>query len=310
MFRKGRLNSMSEKSQNTPSMRVRIIQALLPSNIKTLDPSEKGALELVLARSLGFKQISYIDKELSNLYADGIIKRTKDTTIKGQNRCRLKHDRGTIKKLYCDKDEYESLRQQIRADFAVTFLKDLIEGMSKEFSETIQELAKKSDFLFNIILEYSTKQDLSSFFASYLDTYTMLGIEDPELSSYWLWYILQSQSIIQDERVNDLEERQIMFKEMGTLIKKAINDRTDLQKKKEIVDTIEKMIRIWKNGIPEDRENLVTNCSLFQHDYELIHKKNDVDQGRKLELDKIYNAIQSQITQITPWRPPPESSIH
>jgi hypothetical protein len=292
---------MSEKSQDTPLMRVRIIQALLPTNIKRLDPSEKGVLELALARSLGHPQTSYILDELKNLEAAGIIVRTPDKTVKRQNRCRLKDDRGTIKKIYCDDEQYESLKPQIRADFSGPFLKEFLEDMEDEgFVEIIWEMSKKSDSLFTIIVEYSTKQKLSSTFASYLDTYHVLGIEDPELSTCWLWYLLLAQSIIQDEKGNNLEEQQKLFKKMGDLINKTINDRTDLQKKKETINTIEKMLQKWEKGNTKDRQQLVIDCSDFENYYEIIVKKNDPKGEYKLKLEKTYESIQKQIYFIFP----------
>jgi len=287
---------MSENSCDKTPVRVKIIRALLPSNTKNLEPTEKGVRELVLAKSLGYKQTSAIEDELKKLEDQKIIIRTPDTTAKRQSRCRLKDDRGTIKKLFCEEKQYESLRPEIRADFSGEFLREFLEDIpDDEFINIICEMSKKSNFLFIILVNHSTKQELLSTFTSYLDTYHVLGIKDPELSTYWMWYLLSAQSIIQDDKGNDLEERQIMFKKMNILINKLINDRTDLQKKKETINTIENMLQKWERGNDKDRERLVRDCLKFETYYEVIINNNDSKGEYKSKLEKIHSSILKQI---------------
>ena len=169
---------MSENSQIKPPMRERIIQALLPSNIKILHPSENWVSNSELAKSLEYKGTSDIEDALENLEKDRIIERIHDKKITHHNRCRLKQNRRTIKKIYCDEEQYEDLRPQIRADFSEIFFPGLTKGISEKFNEIIQEMSKKSDFIFTIIVKHTTEQKFSSAFASYLDTYHVLGIEE------------------------------------------------------------------------------------------------------------------------------------
>jgi len=270
---------MSDESQKIPPVRVRIIRALLPSNIEKLDPSAKGVLELALAKSLGYPQTSSIADELSNLENDGIIKRTKDTSIQRQNRCQLNQNRLTIKKIYLEECEYKVLRPQIRADFSGMFVPALIEGMSKEFTDIILDLSKKSDFIFTIVIENSTKQELSSSYSQYLDTYQLLGIGGQELSVYWLWYLLMAQSFKADAIIDDTENRQQMFKKMGVLIKNTINDRTALQKNSDNVRLIRLILQNLNNDkfilkITEKSESYLNDLEKYEdEDYQSSREK-------------------------------------
>ena len=98
-------------------------------------------------------------------------------------------------------------------------------------------------------------------------------------------------------------EYETVLEELKTALSQRYTDRTDLQKKKEIIDTIEKMIQEWKkDNNNEKREKLVTNCSRFQDHYELIDKNNDPDPEIKLKLEEAYNTIQSLITYSPPLR--------
>ena len=285
---------MSDESRKNLTVRTQIIQALLPSNIKNLDHSNKGVLELSLAKSLGYDQTSSIADELSNLEKNGIIKRTKDKTVKGQNRCQLPDDRKTIKKIYFD-EQYEILKPQIRADFSQSYLNDLIGDLSKDFVEIVTGMSKKSDFLFTIIIENSTKQELLSSYTQFLDTYRLLGIEDQELSVYWLWYLLMAQSFKADAIIDDKETRQQMFKKMGVLIKNAINDRTILQKNSDNV----RLIRLLLQNSNNDNfiSNLTEKCESYLNNLEKYEDKDYQSSTDKLKKSLFweYQRIEAQL---------------
>jgi len=285
---------MSDESRKNLTVRTQIIQALLPSNIKNLDHSNKGVLELSLAKSLGYDQTSSIADELSNLEKNGIIKRTKDKTVKGQNRCQLPDDRKTIKKIYFD-EQYEILKPQIRADFSQSYLNDLIGDLSKDFVEIVTGMSKKSDFLFTIIIENSTKQELLSSYTQFLDTYQLLGIEDQELSVYWLWYLLMAQSFKADAIIDDKETRQQMFKKMGVLIKNAINDRTILQKNSDNV----RLIRLLLQNSNNDNfiSNLTEKCESYLNNLEKYEDKDYQSSTDKLKKSLFweYQRIEAQL---------------
>jgi hypothetical protein len=272
-------------------VRVRIIQALLPSNIEKLDPSAKGVLELALAKSLGYPQTSSIADELSNLENDGIIKRTKDTSVQRQNRCQLNQNRQAIKKIYHEKGEYQVLRPHIRDDFSGKFVPAFIERMSKEFTETILDFSKKSDFLFTIIVENSTAEELSSTYSQYLDTYQLLGIGDKELRVYWLWYLLMAQSFRADAMVDDLEYRQQMFKKMSILIKNKINDRITLQKNSDNVRLIQSVLQNSSDN--KIISSITEKCKSYLKDLEKYE-----DEGYSLSREKLKETLLGEYQRI------------
>ncbi|WP_422190980.1 hypothetical protein [Methanoregula sp.] len=160
----------------------------------------------------------------------------------------------------------------------------LTKGISEKFNEIIQEMSKKSDFIFTIIVKHTTEQKFSSAFASYLDTYHVLGIEDPELRASWLWYLLLAQSIVEDGDVRDRDERETLFKKMGALIEKAISDRAIIQNNSDKVQLLQ-----WAFQISDDItviSELKKKCDTYFND--LQRYENEEIQSRR---DKMRDAL-------------------
>jgi ribosomal protein L17 len=179
--------------------------------------------------------------------------------------------------------------------------------LPQDIKPILIKMIRLSPDFFEVILENLTYDQLSPVCSPYLVPSSFGGQMALKVPSYFTFYQLFAESLIRERKRLDVKkEYETVLEELKTALSQHYTDRTDLQKKKEIIDTIEKMIQEWKKGNIENRERLVTNCSRFQDHYELIDKNNDPDPEIKLKLEEIYTTIQSLIT----YSPPLKRSVY
>ena len=89
-----------------------------------------------------------------------------------------------------------------------------------------------------------------------------------------------------------MKQYNAVLEELKIALSQQYNKRTELQKKKDMIDNIEKIMR----------ESLVTD--------EMFHTQNDFDTETKFKLENINNKIQSLRKNIPTFHPPPKTALH
>ncbi|MCX6690964.1 MAG: hypothetical protein NTW33_02655, partial [Methanoregula sp.] len=151
-----------------------------------------------------------------------------------------------------------------------------------DIKTVLKKMIRLSPDFFAVILKNPSFDQLSHVCSPYLVSSSFSEQTVLKTRPYFMFHQLFAESLIREGKSTDEKGEYVkLLGELNTALLKYYTYRTDLQKNKEIIDTIEKTILVWKKESIDDREKLVANCSHFQQNYELIDKKNDPDQEIK-----------------------------
>lgn len=153
--------------------------------------------EIDLATGVGFTRVATIQKWINSFVDFGYITRSRNEVEPGYS-CQLICTRDVVMKLYHHR-EFSTVRPIIREQpWFVPLFTGSFGSLPGPLPELIQEMARKSHTFFETISRNDTPEKIRETYQVCLSMNKTLGITDPSLNEYYLYYQIYVHAIIRD----------------------------------------------------------------------------------------------------------------